>query len=222
MAPRPRSYLLRRRRGARYHMPPDDRAEAFLQRRRLFVNPLVRLDADVRILIGDGVFEGLHQRREVHRHRAILVLVAERALFALFVFQLCPGGLGRVFLGDQLQCLGVQLDFKFLLRAVRKFEGVEKADGLVITSVGHASPGVRQGRRQENRGASNDTIIVVPTKGKRTLRTTFSLRRSDPFSSSELPHRPPCSTQARAPISRALRPCRLSPPGTSRPAWPGS
>src|SRR5207247_6982260 len=162
------------------------------------------------------------QRREVHRHRAILVLVAERALFALFVFQLCPGGLGQVFLGGQLQCLGVQLDFKFLLRAVREFEGVEKADGLVITAVGHAFPGVRQGRRQENRGGDNDTIIVDVTKDKRTLRTTFSLRRSDPFTSSGLLLLTTCSHKASTPIFRALRPCRLSPPGTSRPAWPGS
>src|SRR5439155_7995471 len=150
-----------------------------------------------------------------------LVLVAERAVFALLVFQLCPGGLGEVFLGDQLQCLGVQLDFKFLLRAVRKFEGVAKAEGLGLAAVGHASPRVRQGRRQENRGVSNDTITVDPTKGK-TLRATFSLRRPDPFGSFGLPHRPPSSTQARMPIFRARRPCRLSPPGTSRPAWPGS
>ena len=188
--PHHRAQLVHHRAVTRHHIDPDDRTEALLHGRHLFENPLVRLDADVCALIGDGVFKRLHQRREVHRHRTILVLVAERAVFALFVFQLRPGGFGQVFLVDQLQCLGVQPDFKLLLRVVRELEGVEKTEGVGFSAVGHTSPRVRQGRRQENRGANNDTIIAAPAKGKSTPRTTFPLRRPDPFSSSGLPHRP--------------------------------
>src|SRR2546422_5632835 len=54
------------------------------------------------------------------------------------------------------------------------------------------------------------SIIVVPTKGKRTLRTTFSLRRSDPFSSSGLPHRPTRSEEHTSELqSRLHLVCRL-------------
>src|SRR5207237_8138854 len=126
-----------------------------------------------------------------------------RAVFALFVFQLRPGGFGQVFLVDQLQCLGAQPDFKLLRRVVRELEGVEKTEGLGFFAVGHTSPRVRQGRRQEIRGASKDTITAAPAKDKSTTRTTFPLRRPDPFSASELPHPPRSSARGPTSTSRS-------------------
>ena len=122
---------------ARDHVDAEDGAQRFLERRFLLVGSLGGLDRHRETFEGNGIFERLNQRREIHRDGAIFHVILQGAIVALVVFQFRPVGLWAIFPEHQRQGVGIQKHFEYFFRSVGELEGIEKTNGVGFLRVRH-------------------------------------------------------------------------------------